>query len=165
MTYCLLRCTYRAHRIETDIYKLDNSISPDLNHLSLRVLLWFGLEFLVYAVHPLTYFPGVDFFSAPALYYLALLRCPYLIRFVVSQSMVCENITLNTISKLININMTTMTLESWRLVWRRFAAQIIGCQVIGIWILGAWVLRLAEARYAVLTCTCAGDIDYSFEGI
>ena len=169
-TIILLYCTYKAYQIETSIYKLDNSISPELNCVSYKTYFWFSLEFLVQSIHPLTYtapwfykigLVRLNFYTHPSLYFLVLLRIPYLFRFVISQSMMCENITLNTISKLININMTTMTLESWRLIWRRFAAEIIVFQVIGMSVIGAWCLRLAEGRFAILTCSL-DQVKFSF---
>lgn len=156
ITFFLIWETYLAYSIEVELYKYDNKIPADIHFVVAATYAYFGTEAIIYFFTPVLYVPfvtKVNYYTFPILYYIVLLRIPFLFRFIALKTVTFEkNIPLSAMMKLMEINRGTMVLESWRLVWRRFSSQIIVGSVVMLWLIAAWLCRLAEARFALLTC-------------
>ena len=154
--------TFNAYKVEVELFKYDNKIPPDVLFVTNRTILTFLFEVIIYLFIPLNFSNfqisekthiSFNFFVTPILYYTAILRLPFLFRYIAVKTVSFDkNVPLTSMMKLMEINRGTMILESWRLVWRKASNRLITGSVVGVWITTAWFIRLSEARFAVMTC-------------
>ena len=149
-------CSFRYYSIEMRIYKYDNSVAPDLKFLKTHLRLGRVIEIFIEIFHPLSYIKGVNFMTHPYLYFFPLTRLLLLSRWFILRSSVYTSLMTEAIATLNHINFGTLSFENFRMIYRhyvhQYAVEITVISMIITWTLFAWLVRLAEARFGILTC-------------
>ena len=149
-------CSFRYYSIEMRIYKYDNSVAPDLKFLKTHLRFGRVIEIFIEIFHPLSYIKGVNFMTHPYLYFFPLTRLLLLSRWFILRSSVYTSLMTEAIATLNHINFGTLSFENFRMIYRhyvhQYAVEITVISMIITWTLFAWLVRLAEARFGILTC-------------
>ena len=148
--------TYLYHKYENEIFKFDNSVSPEAGSILSRYDIFkLSIEYLMLFIQPLTILKYGSFLHHPQLTYLMLIvRILFIFRLVIVCSLPFNNVKTITFASLNQINIGTLSRHNVRLVLRSYmnesAGSIMGMLVVINWLVMAWCLRLAEGREAVL---------------